>query len=96
MNFHQMNVSTRLACGFGSILTLLIAIVVLGLVRISDINEALDTLLHNRTPKVERLNDMAYRAMDNARVTRNIVLLTDEKAKAANKAAFDKNVAAHY
>jgi methyl-accepting chemotaxis protein len=91
MNFSQMKVSTRLAWGFGTLIALLIVIIVVGLLRLGDINESLERVLHDRVPKVEKLNDIAFKTMDNARIVRDIVQQTDEKAMAASKALFDKN-----
>jgi len=86
----NMKVSTRLSLGFGILIALLAMIVVLGLSRMSALNGSSQTLVDNGLPKVL---DVAYRAVDNARVTRNIILLTDMKAMAANKETFDKNLA---
>lgn len=91
---NEMKLSTRLGLGFGALIVLLVIVIGLTLVRMSGINAEVDTLLHNRGPKVEKLNDIAFRAMDNARIVRNIILLTDEKGMASNKAAYERNAAA--
>jgi methyl-accepting chemotaxis protein len=89
---NNMKVSTRLAWGFGTLIALLLLIVLVGLLRMSAINDSLDSVLHDRVPKVAKLEEISFKAMDNARIVRNIVLLTDEKAMASNKVVYDKNI----
>ncbi|MBI2746497.1 MAG: MCP four helix bundle domain-containing protein [Burkholderiales bacterium] len=89
-----MKLSTRLGLGFGALIVLLVIVIGLTLVRMSGINAEVDTLVNNRGPKVEKLNDIAFRAMDNARIVRNVILLTDEKGMASNKEAYERNAAA--
>ena len=50
MTLQKMKVSSRLAWGFGVILATLVAIVVLGVVRMGDIDAGLTSLLANRGP----------------------------------------------
>jgi methyl-accepting chemotaxis protein len=92
---NPMKVSSRLGWSFGALIGLLALVVLVALSRMSSIHDALETVVNNRAPKVEALNDMALRAMDNARIVRNIVLLTDEAAMAKNKQAYEDNVAAN-
>ncbi len=66
----------------------------MGLSRMSATNEVTNELLTDRTPKSESLARVAFNAMDHARIIRNLILLSDEKAKAKNKDLFDKNSAA--
>jgi methyl-accepting chemotaxis protein len=94
MNLDKLSVSARLGWGFGTLLALTVTTATVGVLRMGDINAGLSTLLDDRVPKVARLNDIAYRAMDNARTVRNLVLLNDEQARAGNKAAYEQNLAA--
>ena len=91
---NNFKVSTRLIAGFGILIALLLVISVLSLMRLSGLNEGMGRVVNDRVPKVIALEDIAYRAMDNARIVRNIILVTDEKSIASNKQAYDKNVAA--
>jgi methyl-accepting chemotaxis protein len=91
MNFNQMKVSSRLSLGFGVVLTLMIVIIAVGLMRMSAINDAMSEVINNRAPKVEAMEDIAFKVMDNTRLVRNVILLTNEKSQATNKAAFEKN-----
>ncbi len=71
------------------------AIALLALTRLNQLNAALETVVSERAPNLEVLHDIAYRAMDNACIVRNIVLLTDEDAMTSNKESFDTNGAAN-
>jgi methyl-accepting chemotaxis protein len=88
-----MKVSTRLTLGFGSVLALLLVITLIGLFQLTGLGGAINSLTTQRIPSLNAINEIAFRAMDNARIVRNIVILTDEKAMASNKASYDKNVA---
>ncbi len=79
---NAMKVSSRLAWSFGILIALLAMIAMISLSRLSGVNASLDQVVSNSAPKVEALNDMAFRAMDNARIVRNIILLKDDKALA--------------
>jgi len=89
-----MKLSTRLGLGFAALIVLMMVVILLTLVRMSGINAAVDSLVNNRGPKVEKLNDIAFRAMDNARVVRNVILITDEKGMTSNKDLYERNAAA--
>jgi methyl-accepting chemotaxis protein len=89
-----MKVSTRLALGFGLVLVFLLASIGVGLRGLSSLSDVRAELSDNRIPKMLALNDISYRVIDNTRLARNVVLQTDEAALAADRASFDKNVAA--
>ena len=74
---NDMKVSTRLSWSFGLLIALMALICGVAMTRLAQVNDALDGVVNNRTPTVEALDDMAYRVMDNARLAREIVLLTD-------------------
>ena len=92
---NHLKVSSRLGWSFGTLTGLLALVAAISLVRLSGMNDAIDTVVNDRAPKVEALNDMAYRLMDNAQLTRNIILLTDAPGMAAAKQAYDMNLAAN-
>ena len=89
--FGNMKIGTRLGFGFSVVLLLLAAIAAIGVVRMGDINGDLSFILNDKYPKIAVSNDIAFRTMDNARIMRNMILLTDEKELASNKEAFAKN-----
>ncbi|MBI3479347.1 MAG: methyl-accepting chemotaxis protein [Nitrosomonadales bacterium] len=88
-----MKVGVRLGLAFGFVLILLAAIAVIGINRLSNLNDDMDKLANNYYPKIEMANEIAFRAMDNARIVRNLILVTDDKAGATNKENYDKNSA---
>ncbi len=87
----NMKVSTRLAWGFGTLIALLVLVLGIGLARMGVINATLDSIVDDRMPKVVALQEAALTAMDNGRLTRDIILRHDEAGMAATKAAYDKN-----
>jgi methyl-accepting chemotaxis protein len=90
---NDLKVSSRLGWGFGILLALLAVIVVLALSRISRISQSLDVVVSDKLPKLEALNDLAFRMSENARITRDIILQTDKNALAESKKAYDANTA---
>ena len=89
---NNMKVSSRLGWGFGTLIALLIVVALLSLIRLNQLNDSLSVIDSERAPQLQALNDIAFRAMDSARIVRNIILLTDEKAIASNKESLDKNL----
>jgi len=87
----NMRVSSRLLWGFGTQIALLIAVVVVALLRLTSVNASFDTVVGNRAPKLEALNDLAYRSMDNIGIVRNLVLVTDPPSAEKNLQAFARN-----
>ena len=92
--FSNLKVGMRLAMGFGVVLILVVAIALVGITRLANVNDDTGLIVHEIYPKTEAANDIAFMAMDNARIVRNLILVTEEKGKASNKAAYDKNNAA--
>jgi methyl-accepting chemotaxis protein len=91
--FKNMKIGMRLGLGYGLVLFLLLAIAFIAIIRLSGFNQDMDTLSNDRYPKTAAANEIAFRVMDNARIIRNLILLTDEGAKASNKDANAKNIA---
>ncbi|NDP60040.1 MAG: methyl-accepting chemotaxis protein [Oxalobacteraceae bacterium] len=88
----NMKVASKMAWGFGTVITLLVLISTISILRLASIGEAINLLTHDKMPQMEALNSLAYLTSDNARIARNIILLTDQAKMAANKASYDKNV----
>jgi methyl-accepting chemotaxis protein len=93
--FANMKVGMRLALGFGLVMAMLAAITFTGILRLNDMNDSSSHVVDHTYPLAKEANDAALALMDNARIVRNLILLTDEKALASNKEAFDKNRAAN-
>jgi methyl-accepting chemotaxis protein len=90
--FKNLKIGMRLGLGFGLVLMLLSVIAFVGISRLAELNNDVDQLANDKYMKSTLVNEIAYRAMDNARIVRNIVILTDEKAMASNKENYDKNI----
>jgi len=87
----KLKVSTRLALSFGLLIVLLALVDAIGLTRLRELQKVIELVVNNQVPKVVALDDIALKAMDNARLLRNVVLQTDEMALALNKKEFDAN-----
>jgi len=92
---NNLKVSSRLTLGFASLIGLTTLIAVIATMRLAGVSQALDAVINDRAPKLEALNNMAYRAMDSARIVRNIILLTDEAGMAKNRDAYTANSVAN-
>src|SRR5690606_37605911 len=75
--FKNMKIGTRLALGFSVVLVLLIAIAVMGLSRLSMLNEDLEALAQDRYPKTVWANNIIDALNTNARSLRNALLVVD-------------------
>jgi len=91
----NMTVSSRLCWGFGVQIALLAVIALVALLRLASVSDLLDAVVSNRAPKLEALNDMMFRSMDNTRIVRNLVVLTDPPTVEQNLQAFANNTAAN-
>ncbi len=91
---NRMTLSTRLALGFGVVLALLAGCVLLALARVGSLAATVGDLTDARIPRLQAMSDIAYRTMDNTRITRNLLLMSDEKMRAQQAEAFEKNVQA--
>ena len=93
--FSNVKIGVRLAMGFGALLLLLVTVSALGALQMGKINDGINDIVNNKYTKEALAADVAFRMMDNARLTRNILLLSDEDKdqQTANKAKYDENVA---
>jgi methyl-accepting chemotaxis protein len=89
--FANMKIGTRLALGFGAVLLFLVAISVIGVVRLADLNSEMDLMVTDKYAKVAAANEVGLRSADNSRIVRNMILLADQKELALQKEAYDKN-----
>ncbi|MBC7602713.1 MAG: MCP four helix bundle domain-containing protein [Ramlibacter sp.] len=87
-----MKVSTRLALGFGVLLSLTAVSIGMALFNLRTMNAQIDTIVDNRVPKMMALDDIAYRSMDNARIVRNLLLLKNPQEMNSEVAAYEANV----
>ena len=75
-----MKVGTRLSLGFGLVLVLLLLVSLLGVFNMSTIHAQLERIVNENTLKTQLVTDMSESVHIVARVTRSVVLLSDEAA----------------
>jgi len=89
--FKNMKIGVRLALGFGIIVTLLVILGVVGILKISEINQQIANLVDDRYPKTVIANNIISSVNEDARTVRNIVLLDSAEERNAQKARIDAN-----
>nr|WP_198982565.1 methyl-accepting chemotaxis protein [Herbaspirillum sp. ASV7] len=77
MRFSNLSIATRLAFAFSVLILVIAAIVTLGLVRLGDINKALDLVVNDRYKKIAIINTISGKVDDVAIALRNELLMTD-------------------
>ena len=87
----NLKIRPRLWVGFGVVIFMMAIIIFLGLARLSGLKNSLVEINDRRVPILQELDDLAYRTMDNARITRNMILVKDNEARQKNYDAFLKN-----
>ena len=87
----NLKLGVRLALGFGLLVTIILITAVLSLARLSALNDGAHNITDNLYPNAQAATTLSYTVMDIARITRNTILLEDEKALASNKEALDKD-----
>ena len=90
----NLRIGTRLALGFGVLLVIILATALISLSRLSAVNDTTHTITENLYPKAKAATTLSYLVMDVARITRNLILVSDEKDIASNSAAMDKDLQA--
>ncbi len=83
--FKDLRVSTKLGLGFGTVIVLLLIALVLGLTRMSAINDANDMIIKDRYVKIQHATVIKEETLNQARYVRDILLNDDESADAKNK-----------
>src|SRR5690606_33222706 len=77
--FKNMKIGTRLALGFGLVLVFLVVVSLLGINRLSTLNESIKEMAEDRYPKTEWANNIIDGLNINARASRNALLRTNEQ-----------------
>jgi methyl-accepting chemotaxis protein len=75
-----MKVGTRLGLGFGLVLVLLLLVAILGVFNMSTIHAKLDRIVNENAVKTEMVGQMSNAVHVVARVSRSVVLLSDDAA----------------
>jgi len=79
MAIGNMKVSTRLSLGFGAVLVLLVAVAALGVFNMQSIHGRLESVVNVNVAKTELVQDMSESVHIMARISRTVVLLTQEE-----------------
>jgi methyl-accepting chemotaxis protein len=72
---NKMRVSVRMALAFGMVLSLLVLILLVGLNAMSAMSRTADDIVNDRFAKVDMANQAMRKALDNARLLRNLFLV---------------------
>ena len=78
MNISSWTVRARLTLGFGAVCFLMLVIVVLGLFSMTRINDGLDSVVHDRVPKIQATQAILAQTDVIAIALRNMMLNADE------------------
>ncbi|PZW63635.1 methyl-accepting chemotaxis protein [Pseudomonas sp. URMO17WK12:I1] len=82
--FKDLRVSTKLGLGFGTVIVLLLIALVLGLTRMSAINDSNDMIIKDRYVKIREANVIKEETLNQGRYIRDIILLDDDEADRKN------------
>jgi len=82
--FKDLRVSTKLGLGFGTVIVLLLIALVLGLTRMSAINDSNDLIIKDRYVKIREANVIKEETLNQGRYIRDIILLDDDDADRKN------------
>ena len=74
----RLRLGARLACGFAALLLLLMVITVIGITRMSSLDNTSTQLSGQIYPKVSAAQKMQYLMMNIARSASNIIILEDK------------------
>jgi len=93
--FANLKIGVRLGLGFGLVVLMLCIVSVISFTRLGALNTAIDSVVHDRVPKVKAVDDAIARTLDNGRLVCNILLFKDQadidKAMADIQANRNKN-----
>ncbi|OGS97234.1 MAG: chemotaxis protein [Gallionellales bacterium RIFCSPLOWO2_02_FULL_57_47] len=91
MSFVNLKVGARLGLGFGLVLIMLSFIAIIGISKLSGVNEITSRITTKDWTKAVVANDVIDLANDNARASYELFLLTDKTAIAKTLERIDKN-----
>jgi len=77
MRIANFKIGARLSIGFGFLVLLLVSMAVLGITRLSGLNEQMDEVINDKYPKTVLANDIIKNVNVIARSSRNVLLMTD-------------------
>ena len=89
--FKNLKIGVRLGVGFGLVVALMIALGVVGILRVAELNAKIDYLTNDLYPKSLRTNAIINGVDEDARSLRNIMLADSEEERNNQKARIDAN-----
>jgi methyl-accepting chemotaxis protein len=87
--FANMKIGVRLTLGFFIVLALMAALAVVGINGMGNVQERLDEIVKDNVYKTKLISDMSESVHIVSRVTRTLIILTDEAAMATEKKKID-------
>ena len=73
--FKNLKIGVRLGAGFGFVLLLMVAILIVGMNNMATTNHSTEDIVKDRYPKTVLVNDSIAKTFDNGRSTRNQVFI---------------------
>ena len=98
MKITNLKISVRLAVGFGLVLALMVALALIGVSRMAQIQRSLDNIVNDNSAKIKSIGEMRRAVLSIAIATRNMALTDneDEMASESDSIADDRDeYAAH-
>jgi methyl-accepting chemotaxis protein len=89
--FKNLKLGLKLAIGFGLVVILLIVVAIVGILRVSDLDTSIETMVNDLYPKTVIANEIIDHVNEDARSVRNIIILDDAEDRAKQKARIDEN-----
>jgi methyl-accepting chemotaxis protein len=82
--FNNLKIGVRLGIGFALVLMLLVAISVVSITRINELNDGIEDLADGRLPKILLADELKYNLQLIGRSVRNMILTTDKSLEKQN------------
>jgi hypothetical protein len=89
--FYNLKIGPRLGVAFATVIALAAVVVVIGITRLSDLNESLNKIGEDRLPKVVTLVDIADDVNLAAREVRNQLIWDDPAKQAGSREVIEKS-----
>jgi len=91
MNLTNIKVASRLTLGFGTVLSLLALLTVIGVMRMSSIAQDTTRISDERVPRLMAENAWIVQLLESARHTRNMLILDDKEKIKGEMTAVEEN-----
>ncbi|RTL32463.1 MAG: HAMP domain-containing protein [Rhodocyclaceae bacterium] len=88
--FNNLKIGVRLGIGFAVVMLMLVAISIVSITRINELNDGIDDLAEGRLPKILLADELKYNLQLIGRSVRNMILTTDKGLEKQNLEAIVK------